>query len=819
VAIKKRRKMFLSRKNHLRIAVCVCSLMSVPLAAQNNPDGDIVVTATRIKGSVDTDVPPVQEIDEKDIASYGASSITDLVAAVAPQTSSGRGRGGGQPVILLNGQRVSGFRELRDLPPEAIKRVQIFPEELALQYGYRADQRVINFILKDNFASFSPEFENGMPEKGGYSTRKIESTLTRIGASSRLNIDVEYETGSRLTEDERGIIASSSAFTTAQGSSNIGQYRTLLPDTEWFEVNGTWSTVLAPQTNLSLNANYQLSGSRSLLGLPSASLFVPSSSPFSQSGTDTTLNRYFTNPGALKRDSTIGTAQFGMTFNTLLAGWKMAFTGDFSRVDNAVKTTRNADFTDLRAAVIAGTTNPYTTDFGSNLFFASPDLSDSLNQTLTLLNTFTGTPFRIPAGDVKMTLRTGFTRQTLNSQSSGPLSATAALKRNDLNGAINLEVPLIKRGVGVLGFLGDIGINGNYGLSTLSDFGTLREYGAGLRWSPAKGVTMQASLIGDENAPDIAQLGNPVLVTPGVATFDFSTGQSLFVDLISGGNAALRGEKRRDVKLSLNWSPAKIDGLGIQIEYFRNSSSNTTASFPILTPKIEAAFPGRVTRDTSGRLVSIDQRAVNFDRERSQSIRWGFNYAGSIGPQPAGGRGDGRGFGSGTGMPGMPGGAPPSRWQVALYHTYRIQQDILIRPGVPLLDLLNGSAISTLGGAARNEFELSGGVFVKGLGVRVNGTYRGGTRANGTGLPGTSDLRFSDLATLNTVFFVNLDSRGKLTKALPFLKGGRISFRIDNILNDIVDVRDQNGLVPLSYQPGYLDPKGRFFELSFRKRF
>jgi hypothetical protein len=43
--------------------------------------------------------------------------------------------------------------------------------------------------------------------------------------------------------------------------------------------------------------------------------------------------------------------------------------------------------------------------------------------------------------------------------------------------------------------------------------------------------------------------------------------------------------------------------------------------------------------------------------------------------------------------------------------------------------------------------------------------------------------------------------------------------RVENILNDIVDVRDQNGNVPLGYQQGYIDPRGRVFELSVRKRF
>jgi iron complex outermembrane recepter protein len=185
------------------------------------------------------------------------------------------------------------------------------------------------------------------------------------------------------------------------------------------------------------------------------------------------------------------------------------------------------------------------------------------------------------------------------------------------------------------------------------------------------------------------------------------------------------------------------------------------------------------------------------------------------GPRGPGGGGGGPRFGGGFG----PGSGMGSRWSLALYHTYRIQEEILIRPGGPVLDLLDGSATGSNDGAARHELELSGGVFHKGLGFRLQGTYKSATRADGSGLAGSSDLRFSDLAALNAFLFVDLDQQRSVINALPFLKGGRLSLRVDNILNDIIDVRNQNGLVPLSYQPAYLDPRGRVFELSFRKRF
>ena len=111
----------------------------------------------RPRGSVVGDIPPENVLDARDIRATGATSIAELLDAVAAQTGSARGRGGGRPILLLNGQRISGFRELRDLPPEAIQRMEILPEEVALKYGYAADQRVVNIVLRRRFNSTSAE--------------------------------------------------------------------------------------------------------------------------------------------------------------------------------------------------------------------------------------------------------------------------------------------------------------------------------------------------------------------------------------------------------------------------------------------------------------------------------------------------------------------------------------------------------------------------------------------------------------------------------------------------------------------------------------
>ena len=67
---------------------------------------------------------PVQEIR---LQRPPVNALNDeLLEALAPQIGSARGReAGGRPVMLLNGRRISSFRELRDIPPE--ERLRLVP--------------------------------------------------------------------------------------------------------------------------------------------------------------------------------------------------------------------------------------------------------------------------------------------------------------------------------------------------------------------------------------------------------------------------------------------------------------------------------------------------------------------------------------------------------------------------------------------------------------------------------------------------------------------------------------------------------------------
>src|SRR3954471_6963298 len=166
-------------------------------------DEEIVVTGARARGSVVGDIPPENTLDARDVRATGATNISELLDALAPQIGSVRGRGGGAPVLLLDGQRISGFRELRDIPTEAIQRVEILPEEVALKYGYRADQKVVNIILRQRFRSTVAQIGAGAATDGGYGSANGDLTRLMINRAGRTQFNLHAEGNSMLTEDER----------------------------------------------------------------------------------------------------------------------------------------------------------------------------------------------------------------------------------------------------------------------------------------------------------------------------------------------------------------------------------------------------------------------------------------------------------------------------------------------------------------------------------------------------------------------------------------------------------------------------------------
>ncbi|MGH6786513.1 MAG: TonB-dependent receptor domain-containing protein [Novosphingobium sp.] len=795
-------------------------------AAPERPE--IVVTAPRLPGQVEAPQLPVITLNEEEIAAYGAGSVADLIAALAPQTGSGRGRGGGFPVLLVNGQRIGSFREMRNFPPEAIRRVEVLPEEVALRFGFPANQRVVNLILKENFTSRLVEAEYGGGTRGGWSASEIETNWLTIAGPRRFNLNLSVEDTSPLTEGERGVIQQTPLAPPVAGDSLPADNRTLISDSRQISLNGTFTTGLSKNPNsgqLSLDGTITRSDSRGLSGLDSVVLTAPGGAQ---------ALRTFADP--LERTSRTVSVQGGAGLNLPLGGWQLSTTldGGISRTES--RTDRRRDTAALVAAAAAGT-QPIAGPLPP-LPPGGIDRAETEGTSATALSTLIGRPLRLPAGEVAATLKAGFAYTGIDSSDTrggGPVSLT----RGDLSAGLNLGIPLASRRENALAALGELTLNLSTGINRLSDFGTLTDWSAGLSWSPTEKLGFQASYLVNEAAPSLAQLGSPRVVTFNVPIYDFARGETALVAVTTGGNPGLRRETQRDLKFGLTWQLPFLSSSNFIAEYFRNNSNDVSSSFPVLTPAIEAAFPGRATRDVGGRLIALDQRPVTLSEQSGARLRYGINVGGTIGkapagrpggpggrnpggPPPGGGRGPGAGgppMGGGPGMMAMlGGGGGQGRWNLSLYHTVRFEDLVAIAPGGPVLDLLDGDALSG-GGTPRHGLEFEGGAFHKGFGVRLNGRWTAPTMLRASGAPGTSDLRFGALTRIDLRLFADLGQQKALTKLSPFFKGARLSLAVENVLDARQRVTDGSGTVPLSYQPDYLDPRGRYIELEFRKAF
>ncbi|WP_062792030.1 TonB-dependent receptor [Sphingobium chlorophenolicum] len=866
-------------------------------AGQMDEADEIIVTGQPQRGAVVGNIKPEQQLSPADVRALGVTSIAEMISELSPQTN-------GSPVILLNGKRISSFSEIQDIPSEAVARVDILPEETALAYGYAPTQKVVNIVLRQRFRAETADLRAGTTMQGGRENGSVEGALLRIRGDNRFTLNMQYKTAASLLESERGVtptvqgqranqLSGIDAFLVGENgmtSGELANHRTLSPATESFATNATLSRALG-KVSMTVNGRLELSDSDSLQGYESEQLVLAAGNPFSPFADETSFYRYFRQSGVLGQQIKGTTGHVGVTLNGLLGGgWQWSFTGNGDYSSTRTSTDRG-----FGAAAVQGAVNAGADPFGS---FSSDLLSSRVIDRAKAESRavqgdllLSGSLFDLPAGAVTTAVRLGGSANGFDSWSirSG-VERDSSYDREIGSGQISIDMPITSRSKGVLGAVGDIGVNVNAAAQRYSDFGTLSTLGYGMRWRPVPAVQLLVSANQDRAAPTGTQITDPEIRTPNVPVFDYATGQTVLITQVSGGNAALKESVRDQFRLSANIKPFDKPNLTLTATYTNSRTRNPIAAFPTPSPAIEAAFPDQFVR-TGGVLTEIRAFPVNYLRSQSEQLRWGFDFSiplkshiqkvveawraagakpeerpkelqdlrglfgnrgpgggqppqgqdggdrprGEGGPGGPGGGGSGgsfggggqRGPGGGFGGPGGfggggRGGGGGGRLSFSLYHTWHFTESILIAPGVPELDLLNGDATGSSGGQPRHELNARVGYINNGLGARLSVDWESGTHVDGA-LAGTgggaSRLDFGSLTTVDLRLFANLGQMPSLVKQHPFLRGTRISIGIDNLFNQRRSVTDANGMTPVRYQPGYLDPIGRAVTISFRKLF
>jgi hypothetical protein len=809
---------------------------------------DIIIYASR--QGVLPGVAPENELNEQDIAAYGANTVGDLLDQVGGAAdSSGEG-----PVILINGREATGLNTVNDLPTEAIRKIQVLPQRVAGRLGERPTRRVINVVLKNDHRQLTGNSEGSFATAGAGRSYKAEINLLRLKNGNRDSLVFRYERADPLFESDRDIIseplttpydtrgnvfastilgaeidpalsalagqtvtiaavpAGNAAPTLSVLAANanrpnftdVRDFRTLTAGKRTFSVNGNIARQWG-KTALSLNARAEWVSTDSQSGLADASLVLPAGTPFSPFTRDVRIARYVGD--ALRQQGHNANLELGGDFTTPVGGWNLRVAGNWQHLASRTDSQAAFDPTLLQAAVSAGTVDPFGA-LPTDLTAPRQNFAHSRSDNASLRATLSGRVLRLPAGPMRAAVTATLRTDRLNG-SWVFLSVPNATRfvRNEAALSANLQAPLL----GDKSPIGNLELDLNGAIRKLNRIGTIEDFGAGLAWQPARSLNFRGSFDVQRQAPSAQTLSDPQIVYENYRIFDFVTGQTVQVRYISGGNPNLPVARRRIWSVGGTYLPFSDANLILSTEYSSRRTTNLQSTLPPVNAQVQAAFPNRFVRDANGVLTLVDSRPVAFAYDNSDQLNSRIDFHGSLGKPSRK-----RTAGSGSDSDGAFSFDGRARFNLSIEHNWILRSVRRAQLSLPEIDLLAGGATGYGGGLPRHTIRVSANLAGRGVGIQLFGTWRSATLIKAADTPSPNDLFFSAQNNVDTRLFADL---GTLMPGSAILKGARLSLSVTNLLDSKQRVRDGNGLTPIRYQPYLLNPLGRAITIGLRKVF
>ena len=806
---------------------------------------DIVIVGRR--GQVDTAIQPLATLDAGAITATGATSIDELLRTIRGVTQSGDGQ---DPIFLLNAQRVSGYQEIGNLPPEAIEKIEVFPEPVALQYGYPPTRRIVNFITKRRFRQLSLKQAVGTSTRGGADNANAHVDYTRLQGDGRVTLSLDARHSDALLQTRRRVLPDPDVPFDARGnitgtltggeidpvlSGLAGQFVTIVPvpnaplpvgsvglDSFVADANRPrlfdlsrlhtltpsndtvhGEAVIANRIGRRLSGALTLTGDhsreRTVFGPASATLVIPRDNPFSPFGRDVLLQRYLVEAPPLSQRTDTTTLHAGSVVRGAWRGWQWDWTGtlDTQRKEGIVAKAIDSAAANAEIAAGADPFRPFDPALLANRL-----VDRTVQSTYGAGTKFVATnrPLRLPAGRVTLTATFEGDQIGTDSRTRGASPSAVAFDRSRIEGAIALDLPIASRREDVLPWVGEVSANASATLRHVGGFGDLSDSTLGANWAPFAGLQVLAQIKRSAAAPTLDQLAAPQISVPQVPLFDFGTGRSTLVTVFVGGNSALSAARRQTRSIGATLKPFAKSELRIGATYETTDIRDGIQTIFALTPAAQAALPDLFARDDTGALVSVAFRPINIFRERQRTLNITLAANGQLGrAKPAT----------------TPGGRPPDRptFYGGIGPTVRFADRIELRPGSPTLDLLNGDTLS--GGSTQRLAGYGyGGLSYLGNGGTFDFYCTGGATIRGG--VAASTLSFTPLCKINVTGSLSIHHflpRQNWTRHLGF------KLEVANLTGARQHVRDSTGVVPYRYQPDLLDPVGRSVVLSLRKLF
>ncbi len=707
---------------------------------------------TTPRGSASVGIAPLLELAPSELVSYGADSLSDLVDALRPLTRSSRSDQ--TAVVLINGH-LAGQTEFDNLPREAIERVEVLPESVALQYGFSENQRVLNFVLREQYTGVPVRATDSGATEGGGQATAADASLVRLNDEARITLLASYKENASLRDSDRGIDVPSSA------------YYTLLPGKKDTKVAATVSRSILGVSS-SFEASYDVASTRSLQGLATG----PSPGAGAGAGAGMDLVEQ-----PLDERSILRTSRVALQLTGLLHNFVWGTTLYYMHVASGS--------TSVLGSSVAG--DPLI------------DRTESALDVGNLQLSLSGPAASLPAGPVLGNFKFGLQYQGFDTRDLAPGAALTLsnLARTVRSASANASVPLANRDRDILPALGELSATFNASLESVSDFGNLFSGSVGLDWHPIKRLHLDAIYTDHRTAPTVQQLRAPPIYTSNVETFDYITQQTVYPTVITGGNDTLAPTDSHQGSFGVSIGPfaGKTEFLA---HYETSRIANAIGALPPTDAAVEAAFPSRFVRDAAGTLIEIDDRWVNLELNQVDDVKWGVNVWIPIDGSAA--------------------SAMANRVEFSLFDTWYLRDVTRIRPGIAFLNLLDGAPSDVSGGQPRHKIEFHSLYHRDGVGVLLAVAWRSPTVVGSGDLTAPDPIYFSSLGTADLRVFLDLGHL-PWTHSASWAQGARASLAVTNAFDRRQSVHDANGATPTAFEPGFLDPLGRVLALTLRKVF
>lgn len=722
---------------------------------------ELVVPGRSSAGLLGVQAIPEVTFPARLIRETGATDVAEALEAFAAQV---RSPGSGEePVLLINGQAPASPSDVEDLPPEAVAEIQVFSEQAALRLGYPADRRVVNVVLRDRYEAATVAGRFNAPIDDARGRLRLRAGALRVEGRDRTQVDLEY----RQLEDVR-----------SPDRSAGGAPRSAAPETRRLRLSGS---VTRTPGDVSATASGRLQLDREEADLGGVPAFLAAA------------------PGApIARKTTHEVVRAGLVLsgNERTLAWSMTAAAEAGEETVRTVTDRSAYAALAPYGVVPMRRVETSAVSGGVLFQAQPA--------------------RLAGGPLQAGLRVDGAVTHLDYRRLSAADPAAPSSQQRLSSRLSLEAPLTADLTAIAAGQAD----------WTSGFDEALSWDVGGRWRPTSGVEVQALLSRERPTPTLAQVASPALGAPNARLYDFLGARGVEAIRIDGGADDLSRTTRTVRRLRLQLSPAWARGAAVSADYVDRKARDAVSELLGPTPQVEAALPDRFIRD-GGLLTSFDARRTSLARTRSRYGRWGLNLQYPRAPyapvdddrlgaerdsdpkaeeseddEPKTGRVSGQGW----------------RWQAAVYHLWRFEETARIRPGSPQIDLLDGGAVGSRGGAPRHEVEFQLGASRGGWATRVTGIWRAATTVRGFDAAGAaSSLRYGAVADVNLRLVVDLDEQ-PWSDSVPWLKG-KLNIGVDNLLASSGKVTDASGRRPFGFSQRDRNPSGRTFRVTLRRRF